>query len=145
MAAEPISANSFSVTVENIELSGNFSAVSGLTEEIVFEEYSEGGNYLSPILLPKGIKHSNIVLKRGTVSKEPLTEWFAQVKSGIHKRYTMTIRLTDSRQNPVKTWTVMEAMPVRIEYSPFDALERNVSLVTVELVHGEIIEESAEL
>lgn len=129
----------FSVVIEPIELKGNFSAVSGLGSEIEFEEYHEGGNFKNPVLLPTGVKYSNIVLQRGTMSREPLSVWFSLVMAGIHQRYPMTVTMMDKEQNPVKIWTVMEAMPIRIDYSEMNALSGSVSVTTIELIHGEII------
>lgn len=129
----------FSVVIEPIELKGNFSAVSGLGAEIAFEEYHEGGNFTSPVLLPTGVKYSNIVLQRGTMSLEPLSIWFSSVMAGLHQRYPMNITMMDREQKPVKIWTVMEAMPIRIDYSEMNALSGSVSVTTIELIHGEII------
>lgn len=129
----------FSVVIAPIELKGNFSAVSGLGAEIEFEEYHEGGNFTSPVFLPTGVKYSNIVLQRGTMSPEPLSVWFTSVMAGIHQRYPMIITMLDKEQNPVKIWTVMGAMPIKIDYSEMNAMSGSVSITSVELIHGEII------
>lgn len=129
----------FSVYIAPVEIRGNFASVSGLGAEIDFEEYSEGGNFTSPVYLPRGVKYSNIVLQRGTVSLEPLSIWFTSVQAGMQMRYPMIVTMMDERQLPVKIWTVLDAMPVKIDYTPLDALSQNVSTTTVEFVHGEII------
>lgn len=129
----------FSVVIAPIELKGNFSAVSGLGAEIEFEEYREGGNFTSPVFLPTGVKYGNIVLQRGTMSLEPLSVWLTSVMAGIHQRYPMIITMMNRERIPVKIWTVMGAMPVRIDYSEMNALSGSVSITTVELIHGEII------
>lgn len=129
----------FSVLIAPIELKGNFSAVSGLGSEIEFEEYREGGNFTSPVLLPTGVKYNNIVLQRGTMSSEPLALWYSSVMAGTHQRYPMIITMMNKEQIPVKIWTVMGAMPVKIDYSEMNALSGAVSITTVELIHSEII------
>lgn len=129
----------FSVVIAPMEIKGNFSSVSGLGTEIEYEEYNEGGNFTSPVYLPKGIKYSHIVLQRGTMSLEPLTIWFTSVQAGMQLRYPMIITMMDEKQLPVKIWTVMDAMPVKVDYTPLDAMSQNVSITTVEFVHGEII------
>jgi len=131
--------SNFSVLIAPIELRGNFSAVSGLGAELEYEEIYEGGNFTSPIYLPKGMRYSNIVLQRGTVSLEPLSLWFTQVQTGMHLRYPMIITMMDSTRMPVKIWTVLDAMPVKIEYSSLNALSDSVSITSIELIHGEII------
>lgn len=129
----------FSVYIAPVEIRGNFASVSGLGTEVEYEEYSEGGNFTSPVYLPKGVKYSNIVLQRGTVSLEPLTVWFTSVQAGMQLRYPMIVTMMDERRIPVKIWTVLDAMPVKVDYTPLDALSQNVSTTTVEFVHGEII------
>lgn len=129
----------FSVVIAPIELRGNFSAVSGLGAEVEYDEYREGGNFTSPLYLPKGMKYSNIVLQRGTMTLEPLSLWFTSVQAGMHQRYPMIITMMDEKQIPVKIWTVMGAMPVKIDYSEMNAMRGQVSLTTVEMVHTEII------
>ena len=129
----------FNVKIEPVEINGNFSSVSGLGAEIEYEEYSEGGNFISPIYLPKRVKYSNIVLQRGTVTEEPLIDWFTDVRGGKLLRYPMIITMMDEKRVPVKIWTVMDAMPVKLEYTPLDAMSHDIFTTTVEFVHGEII------
>ena len=131
--------SNFSVVIAPIELRGNFSAVSGLGSQLEFEEIMEGGNFTSPVYLPKGMRYSNIVLQRGTVSLEPLSLWFTSVQAGMHLRYPMIVTMMDSARVPVKIWTVLDAMPVKIDYSTLDAMSDSVSITSIELIHGEII------
>ena len=129
----------FNVLIAPIELKGNFSQVSGLGARMEFDEYREGGNFTSPIRLPTGMKYDNIVLQRGTMTLEPLAIWFASVQSGVQIRYPMIVTMMDASGKPVKIWTVMDAMPVSVDYSPMNAMSDSVSITTVELTHGEII------
>ena len=129
----------FSVIIAPIELRGNFSAVSGLGAEIDYEEYNEGGNFTSPVYLPKGTKYKNIVLQRGTVALEPLAAWFSAVQTGVQLRYPMIITMLDGKGFPVKVWTVMDCLPVKVAYSEMSALSDNIAVTSIELIHGEII------
>lgn len=129
----------FSVYIAPVELKGNFASVSGLGTEIEYEEYNEGGNFTSPVYLPKGVKYSHIVLQRGTVSLEPLTTWFSTVQAGSQLRYPMIVTMMDEKRIPVKIWTVLDTMPIKVDYTPLDALSQNVSTTTIEFIHGEII------
>ena len=131
--------SNFSVLIAPIELRGNFSSVSGLGAQLEYDEISEGGNFTSPVYLPKGMKYDNIVLQRGTVSLEPLSLWFTSVQTGMHLRYPMIITMMDSARMPVKIWTVLDAMPVKVDYSTLDAMSDSVSITSIELIHGEII------
>lgn len=129
----------FSVIIAPIELTGNFSAVSGLGAEIEYEEFREGGNFTKQIILPTGVKHSNIVLSRGTALVEPLTIWFNSVQAGMHLRYPMIITMMDSKRTPVKIWTVLDAMPIKVDYSELNAMSGEVAITTIEFIHGEIV------
>ena len=138
----PHTGSNFSVVIETIDLHGNFSSVSGLGAELEYEEYAEGGNFDSPVYLPKGVKYSNIVLQRGKVTNEPLSDWFADVRAGVFKKYTMTVTMMDYAWNTVRKWTVKDAMPVKVEYSQLDAMSSSVAITTIEMTHGGIDEEN---
>lgn len=111
----------FKVIIAPIELTGNFSAVSGLNAELECEEYIEGGTF-RPVYLPKGLRYGRIVLQRGTATLEPLALWFDTVRAGSHVRYPMVITMMDNAGKPVKIWTVLDAMPVKIDYGTLDAM-----------------------
>ena len=129
----------FSVHIAPIEIVGNFSQVSGLSAEMEYDIYNEGGNFTSPVLMPRGMKYSNIVLQRGTISMEPLTLWFDSVMLGAHIRYPMVVMMYNNQRIPVKIWTVMDAIPVKIEWSTMDAMSDQVAVTSVELAHGPIV------
>lgn len=137
--SEKYTGSNFSVLIAPIELRGNFSSVSGLGAEMEYEVYNEGGNFTAPVLLPRGMKYQNIVLERGTMSAEPLSIWFTQLQTGIQTRLPMIITMMDSTGVPVKIWTVLDAMPVKVDYSPMNAMSGSVATTTVEFSHGEII------
>lgn len=137
--SEKYTGSNFSVLIAPIELRGNFSSVSGLGAEMEYEVYNEGGNFTAPVLLPRGMKYQNIVLERGTMSAEPLSIWFTQLQTGIQTRLPMIITMMDNTGVPVKIWTVLDAMPVKVDYSPMNAMSGSVATTTVEFSHGEII------
>ncbi len=140
MLFDPYIGNNFQVTIAPVELVGNFSSVSGLGAEMEYDEYSEGGNFTSKVYLPKGMKHSHIVLQRGTVPLEPMAMWFASVQTGVQPRYPMMVTLLDDHTSmPRKIWMIMDVLPVKIDYTPLNAMSNQVSITTLELIHGEII------
>ncbi len=129
----------FSVLIAPMELKGNFSSVSGLGSQIEYDEYREGGNFSDTYYLPKGVSYNNIVLQRGTMKTEPLATWFSLVRSGVHTRLPMVITMMDAAGKPVKIWVVMDALPVKVEYSSMNALSDSVAITSIEFVHGSII------
>lgn len=128
----------FRVLIPPIEVHGNFASVSGLEAEMACEEYVEGGSF-HPIYLAKELKYSRIVLKRGSATAEPLSYWFDTVRLGINVKYPMIISMMDNSGVAIKVWTVLDTMPVKLDYGTFDAMSGNISLTTVELIHGEIL------
>lgn len=128
----------FYVSIVPVDVVGNFTSVSGLDAEIEYERYVEGGTF-QPVYLAKGLKYSNIVLKRGTVQAEPLALWFESVRTGMTHRYPMVITMLNQKRVPVKIWTVLDTMPVKIDYGELDAMSGRVMLTSIELAHGEII------
>lgn len=140
MLFDPLIGNNFYVTIPPVELVGNFSSLQGLGAEMEYEEYSEGGNFTSKVYLPKGMKHDRIVLQRGTVQLEPMSMWFTSVQTGVMPRYPMMVTLTNNRYRiPEKIWMIMDVLPVKIDYSPMDAMSNQVMVTSLELIHGEII------
>lgn len=131
--------SNFNVLIAPMELKGNFSSVSGLGATVEYDEYVEGGNFLEKIYLPRGMTYSNIVLERGTMTFEPLSTWFALVQAGVHTRFPMIITMMDAAGKPVKIWTVMDVMPVKVDYSPMNALSDSVAITSIEFIHGSII------
>ncbi len=135
---EKYTGGNFTVHIAPIELIGNFASVSGLNAELEYEVYTEGGTF-QPVYLTKGLKYDRIVLRRGTATAEPLAIWFETVRAGTITKYPMIITMMNNSGIPVKIWTVLDAMPVRVDYGELDAMSGQISLTTVELVHGEII------
>ena len=70
---------------------------------------------------------------------EPLSLWFDTVRTGVHIRYPMIITMMDNSGKPVKIWTVLDSMPVRVDYGTLDAMSGSIALTTVEFVHGDVI------
>ena len=70
---------------------------------------------------------------------EPLALWFETVRAGSCMKYPMVITMLDNSRTPVKIWTVLDTMPVKVDYGELDAMSGRVSLTSIELAHGEII------
>lgn len=135
---EKYTGGNFMVYIPPVEVNGNFASVSGLNAELEYEEYTEGGTFF-PAFLVKGLRYERIVLRRGTMPMEPLALWFETVSAGSFMKYPMVITMLDNSRTPVKIWTVLDTMPVKVDYGELDAMSGRVSLTSIELVHGEII------
>lgn len=114
-----------------------FSEVTGLTQENQAIEYREGSfPEYSTVKMPGLRKFSNITLKRGIVkSDNEFFKWLATVKLNTVERRTLTISLLNENHEPVMTWSVLNAFPVKVEGPQLKASGNEVAIESIELAH----------
>ncbi len=130
----------YSVEIEGLHVAG-FSEVSGLEQEIEVEEYTEGGmDFVHK--LPKGIKHSNVTLKRGITADSSLRKWYDLTLKAITyggtpipKKPEIYIVLKDSENNEKIRFMFKYAYPIKWSNSQLNASALEVSIESLELVH----------
>jgi phage tail-like protein len=124
----------FEVEIDNLKV-GGFSEVSGLGIEVDTEDYIEGGvnNYVHK--LPKGVKYSNLILKRGVIDSDVFWKWQEDVVNGKIERKSGRIILLDSEGNVKWTWTFEDVYPVKWSGPDFKADNSAVAIESLELVH----------
>lgn len=138
----PVPKFHFEVTWGDIDL--GFQEVTGLEMETQFIEYRAGND---PELVTQKIpglkKHGNITLKKGVFENDTtFYDWFADVQTNIERREDITISLLNEEHEPVMTWTVRNAFPVKISGPDLKSDANEVALETIELAH-EGIEQAA--
>ena len=114
-----------------------FSEVTGLDIQLEPIEYREGSSpQFSKIKMPGLQKFSNITLKRGTVAddKEFYT-WLKTVKMNTIERRDLTISLLNENREPVISWKVINAFPIKVQASDLKADGNEVAIETIELAH----------
>lgn len=114
-----------------------FSEVTGLTQEVQAIEYRDG-NFpeYSSIKMPGLRKFGNITLKRGVIkSDNDFIKWLSSVKMNTVERRDLTISLLDESHNPVMTWKVNRAFPVKVEGPQLKASGNEVAIESIELAH----------
>lgn len=114
-----------------------FSEVTGLDIQLEPIEYREGSSpQFSKIKMPGLQKFSNITLKRGTISddKEFYT-WIKTVKMNTIERRDLTISLLNENREPVISWKVMNAFPIKVQASDLKADGNEVAIETIEIAH----------
>ena len=114
-----------------------FSEVTGLTQEVQAIEYRDG-NFpeYSSIKMPGLRKFGNITLKRGVIkSDNDFIKWLSSVKMNAVERRDLTISLLDESHNPVMTWKVNRAFPVKVEGPQLKASGNEVAIESIELAH----------
>lgn len=119
--ATPYSAFNFLVGIEGIDeedVVGGFSEVSGLNTEITIAEYRAGNakvNYTTKVL---GVnKSGDVTLKRGVIGTQNVYEWLNSARAGDikAKKDTVTIKLLNEQRDeqPVVTWTLKGVTPIK--------------------------------
>ncbi|MCH7413866.1 phage tail protein [Belliella sp. R4-6] len=129
----------------NVEFSGitaqefdmQFQSVSGLTAELDVEELAEGGENRFKHTLPVKSKYSNLVLKRGIVIDSKLIDWCKKaIEDFEFKPIDLTIKLLNEKHEPLLSWSVANAIPVKWEVDEFNAMESKVMMESLELKYN---------
>jgi phage tail-like protein len=114
-----------------------FTEVTGLTSESEVIEYREGSSPLFHKIKQPGLqKLANITLKRGTFQGDiEFNEWMDTISMNTVVRRDVTIKLLNENHEPVITWQVLNAWPVKVQSSDLKADGNEVAIETMELAH----------
>lgn len=118
----------------------SFKEVSGLSVELAVEELGEGGENRFKHRLPTGAKYTNLVLKRGLlVASSPFFQWCSATLQGNLVQAIVPsgiiVVLLDQNGAPLKTWSVVNAWPVKWSVSDFNAMDGQVVIETLEIAY----------
>lgn len=99
------------------------------------EEVREGSDRTrSSRKIPGLAKYSNLILRRGFAGKLELYQWWKLAADGdVSVRQTVVIHLLDDERNPVASWRLAGAFPVRYSFSPLDGLDGSPLVETLEV------------
>ena len=139
----PTAAFYFQVTVigqghANTDIEGSFQEVSGIDASLDIEEAAEGSENRFTHRLPTAAKHTNLVLKRGAITRKSLLATWAERTIGstlgdaIATR-TVQVMLLNSEGSPVIAWKLVNAYPVRCAVVPLQSLDDTILVETLEL------------
>ncbi|MBO9700574.1 MAG: phage tail protein [Sporocytophaga sp.] len=136
----PIPKFHFSVEIGGTQV--GFQEVSGLSMETQFIEYRAGND--STFLTQKipGLKkNGNITLKKGMFQgDETFWHWWNDVQVNKERRETVIINLLDEEGNPLFTWTINNAFPVKFSAPDLKSDANEVAIETLELAHEGIVQ-----
>lgn len=118
----------------------SFKEVSGLSVELAVEELGEGGENRFKHRLPTGAKYTNLQLKRGLlVASSPFFQWCSTTLQGNLVQAivpnSIIVVLLDENAAPLKTWSVVNAWPVKWSVSDFNSMEGQVVIETLEIAY----------
>lgn len=93
-------------------ISGGFSDVSGLGNEVKFSEYRNGNDKANHV---RKIANTNttddVTLKRGLIGDLQLITWLRETREGRFEPRTVTVILLDERGTAVCKWILQSAQP----------------------------------
>jgi phage tail-like protein len=129
----------FQVSWGDAKNTSSFSEVSGLTMEAEVVEYRDGTDRSLTTRKTPGLKKfGNVSLKRGIMPAESgngLYEWYSTIKAGTVARRPVTISLLNEQHEPVMTWKIKDAWPVKVEGPGLNATGNEIAIETLEFVH----------
>jgi len=132
----PLTTLHFAVSWGDSQNTSSFSEVSGLTMEAEVVEYRGGADVqLSTRKQPGLRKFSNVTLKRGIAPAEAgngLFDWYNSIAAGAVSRRAVTVSLLNETRDPVMTWKIKEAWPVKIEGPGLKSTGTDVAIESVE-------------
>ena len=114
-----------------------FQSVSGLSVDIDTEEIAEGGENRFKHKLPVKTKYPNLVLKRGIVLDSKVIEWCRNaIENFEFKPINLTVKLLNEAHQPLFSWNVVHAYPVKWSIEELNALESKLVIESFELTYN---------
>jgi phage tail-like protein len=134
---DPVGELRFTVSLPGVSL-GTFRECSGIGVEVETMDYQEGGNNEFAHKLPTRLKFQNIVLKRGVTHQSALLDWFNQTRQMgvLAKRGHVTVSLVGPRGETVRSWSFVEAYPVKWTGPTLNATSNQIASETLEIAHA---------
>lgn len=127
----------FNVEFNNIKGEFHFQSVSGLNVDLDTEQVPEGGENRFVHKLPVRAKYPNLVLKRGLVVNSDLIKWCRESVEDLNIKPTdLTISLLNNEHEPLLSWNVVHAWPLKWSVTDFNAEESKIVIETIELTYN---------
>lgn len=139
--AERITAATFLFEVDGVEI-GRFMEVGGLQVDVGTEEVKEGGENGFVHKLPGRMTWPNIKLKRGITQNDSLLTWLNKssgqqfaAEGNKLKRTTAALVLLGPKGQRLRTWTFVNAFPVKWSGPTFAASSTDMATEELEIAH----------
>lgn len=121
---------------------GAFAECTGLEATMEPKVIKAGGVNWGPIQRVGQVSFATVVLKRGISRRGQLYQWFYRVASGDYG-YRCRVQITlkgpaqagSTASEPVMTWTLNKALPVKFKAADFNAKATEVGIEELHLVH----------
>lgn len=114
-----------------------FSEVSGLNIENKLIEYRDGASpEYSKIKMPGMTEFGNITLKRGMFKGDnEFYNWLNSISLNTVERRDLTISLLNESHEPVVTWKIKNAFPIKIQSTDLKADGGEVAIEQLDIAH----------
>lgn len=114
-----------------------FQSVSGLNVELETELVAEGGENRFKHKMPVSTRYPNLILKRGIRVDSALTKWCREALEDFDIKPTnITISLLNEKHEPLMTWNVVHAYPIKWSVSEFNAEKSQLAIESIELAYN---------
>lgn len=114
-----------------------FQSVAGLSVDIETEEIAEGGENRFKHKLPVKTKYPNLTLKRGILIDSAVIDWCRDaIENFSFKPVNLTIKLLNQEHQPLISWNVVHAYPVKWSVEDFNAEESKLVIENFELTYN---------
>ncbi len=114
-----------------------FQSVSGLTVDVDTEDIAEGGENRFKHKVPVRTRYPNLVLKRGLLVDSKVIKWCRDaVEDFQFKPTNLIVKLLNEKHEPLLSWNVVHAYPVKWSMSDFNAEENQLAIETLELSYN---------
>jgi phage tail-like protein len=130
---DPLRGFRFLLEIDGITSAG-FTRVKGLSREVKYESYREGGVNEYEHKLVTQVIYSVVVLERG-LALDDLWTWAQATADGDVQRKNLQIRLQDESGEKLWAWQIEWALPVKWSVSDLDATSQQVVMESLELAH----------
>lgn len=113
-----------------------FSECTGLEATMEPKTIKEGGRNYGAAQRPGGVSFATVVLKRGVSEDRAMWQIFKTTTGGAYsQRLQVTITLLDGNLNPIFSWQLAHAMPVKYKFADFNARGTEVGIEELHFVH----------
>ncbi|MDD3353016.1 phage tail protein [Zoogloea sp.] len=113
-----------------------FTDVSGLSFEVLTEDVAEGGENRFIQRYPVRVRYPDLVLKRGLLRQSGIWDWIRDSIENldIHPR-NVDVTLLNEAHEPLITWHLVGAWPVRWAASDLSASNNAIVVETLQLAY----------
>jgi phage tail-like protein len=96
--------------------------------------------------MPSQPKEATVTLKKGIVrtdSVKRLYQWISSIALNQVEKRDIFVRLCDEAGEPVISWKILNAFPVKLDAPGFDAKSNDVAVETIEMRADRVMIEEA--